>query len=127
MHLSSRYNGEAVFLSILSGVPIEGACTFAVRVRKEFAKQVATGEPRVLSAGIVTFDHSMRSADKMLERARRALARATADGGKVVMVDPVVANVKDKEKEKEKVAKERTPTHTASVAEASMPAQTWMH
>jgi diguanylate cyclase (GGDEF)-like protein len=121
MHLSTRHNGDAVFLSILSGVPLEGACTFAVRVRKEFGKQVATGEPRVLSGGIVTFDSTVRSADRMLERAQRALAKAVAEGGKVVMVDPMVGN-----DAQEKSAIERKSMRTAVLAEESAPSPTWV-
>jgi diguanylate cyclase (GGDEF)-like protein len=112
MHLSTRHNGDAVFLSILSGVPIEGACTFAVRVRKEFGKQVATGEPRVLSSGIVTFDPSVRSADKLLERGQRALAKAVSDGGKVVMVDPTAGG-----EAREKTALDRKALKTAVLSE----------
>lgn len=93
MHLSTRYNGEAVFLSILTGVPLDGACTFAMRVRKAFGKQVTSGEPGVMSAGIVTFEPTMRTVDKLLERAQRALAKATADGGKVVIVEPAIERI----------------------------------
>jgi PleD family two-component response regulator len=93
MHMSSRFNGEAVFLSILSGVSVEGARTFAERVRKDYSRLVAPGEPTGLSAAVVAYETRYRSADRYLEQAQKALAEASAQGGKVVAVELVPPGV----------------------------------
>lgn len=86
MNISARCRGDGVFLTILSDVPLDGACTFAARVRREYATLLRPDEPRSLSAGVAAFDLSMRSPAELVSRAERALARAQSEGGKVVMV-----------------------------------------
>lgn len=86
MNVSARCRGDGVFLTILADVPLPGACTFATRVRREYASLLRPDEPRSLSAGVAAFDISMRSPAELVARAERALARAQSEGGKVVMV-----------------------------------------
>jgi GGDEF domain-containing protein len=88
MHMSARCNGDAVFLSILTGVPIEGARTFAERVRKDYARVATEGEPKALSAVVLTYETRFRSSDRMLEHAQKVLSQASAQGDKVVVVEP---------------------------------------
>jgi diguanylate cyclase (GGDEF)-like protein len=86
MNVSARCRADGTFMTILADVPLEGACTFATRVRREYASLLRAGEPKSFSAGVATFDVSMRSAADLIDRAERALARAQSEGGKVVMV-----------------------------------------
>lgn len=86
MNVSARCRSDGVFLTILSDVPLEGACTFATRVRREYAALLRPDEPRSISAGVATYDVSMSSPAELIGRAERALARAQSEGGKVVMV-----------------------------------------
>jgi PleD family two-component response regulator len=90
MHMSARCKGEAVFLSILTGVPLEGGRTFAERVRKDYARLAAAGEPKALSAAVVTYETRFRSSDRLLEHAQKVLAQASAHGDKVIVMDPVL-------------------------------------
>jgi GGDEF domain-containing protein len=39
----------------------------------------------VVSAGIVTYDHDQSGPDELLSRAERALAKASAAGGKIIV------------------------------------------
>jgi diguanylate cyclase (GGDEF)-like protein len=86
MNVSARGRADGTFMTILADVPLEGACTFATRVRREYAGLLRAGEPKSFSAGVATYDVSMRSSADLIERAERALARAQSEGGKVVMV-----------------------------------------
>jgi GGDEF domain-containing protein len=86
MNVSARCRDDGTFMTILADVPLEGACTFATRVRREYASLLRAGEPKSFSAGVATYDVSMRSAADLIDRAQRALARAQSEGGKVVMV-----------------------------------------
>lgn len=86
MNVSARCRSDGLYLTILSDVSLEGACTFATRVRREYAALLRAGEPKSLSAGVAAFDVSMRSPAELIARAERALARAKSEGGKVVMV-----------------------------------------
>jgi GGDEF domain-containing protein len=95
MHISSRYQGEAVFLSVLTGVGLEGARIFAQRVRQDYAKRRDPGDLRALSAGIVTYESSIRSVDRLLEQAQRALNRATVAGDSVVVMEPAALTIGD--------------------------------
>jgi diguanylate cyclase (GGDEF)-like protein len=86
MNVSARCRADGAFMTILADVPLEGACTFATRVRREYAGLLRASEPRSFSAGVASYDVSMRSASDLIDRAARALARAQSEGGKVVMV-----------------------------------------
>jgi diguanylate cyclase (GGDEF)-like protein len=86
MNVSARCRADGAFMTILADVPLEGACTFATRVRREYAGLLRASEPRSFSAGVASYDVSMRSASDLIDRAERALARAQSEGGKVVMV-----------------------------------------
>lgn|SRR5690554_4409434 len=86
MNVSARWRGDGTFLTILSDVPLEGACTFATRIRREYAHLLRPDEPQAISAGVAAYDISMRSPADLIARAERALTRAQAEGGKVVMV-----------------------------------------
>jgi PleD family two-component response regulator len=84
--VTARGRADGAFMPILADVPLEGACTFATRVRREYAGLLRASEPRSFSAGVASYDVSMRSASDLIDRAARALARAQSEGGKVVMV-----------------------------------------
>lgn len=86
MNVSARCRSDGLFLTILSDVSLDGACTFASRVRRDYYGLVDPGEPNSLSAGVAEYDTSMSSPAELLGRAHRALARAQAEGGRVVMV-----------------------------------------
>lgn len=86
MNVSARCRSDGLFLTILSDVSLEGACVFATRVRRDYAALMQPGEPNSLSAGVAEFDASMSSPAELIGRAHRALARAHAEGGRVVMV-----------------------------------------
>lgn len=87
MHTSARYgSGSGTFISVVSDVPLEGACTFVVRTRKELSALGRGGEPVVVSAGVAAYDLSMTSPAELIAKAERALAKATAGGGKVVVM-----------------------------------------
>src|SRR5690606_11786644 len=86
MNVSARCRDDGTFLTILADVPLEGACTFAMRIRREYAALLRSDEPRSLSAGVATYDVSMGDPVELIARAERALDRAQAEGGKVVMV-----------------------------------------
>jgi diguanylate cyclase (GGDEF)-like protein len=88
MNVSARCRGDGVYLTILSDVPLEGACTFAARVRRDYAALLQSDDPHAFSAGIASYDPGMRSAADLVARAERALARAQSEGGKAVMVGP---------------------------------------
>lgn len=86
MNVSARCRSDGLFLTILSDVSLEGACTFASRVRRDYAALMQAGEPHSLSAGVAEYDTSMNAPAELIGRAHRALARAQAEGGRVVMV-----------------------------------------
>jgi diguanylate cyclase (GGDEF)-like protein len=88
MNVSARCRGDGVYLTILSDVPLEGACTFAARVRRDYAALLQPDDPSAFSAGIASYDPGMRTAADLVARAERALARAQSEGGKAVMVGP---------------------------------------
>jgi GGDEF domain-containing protein len=86
MNVSARCRRDGLFLTILADVPLEGACTFAGRVRRDYMSLLRPGEPQAFSAGVAEYDDSMSSPAELMGRAERALARARSEGGRVVMV-----------------------------------------
>jgi diguanylate cyclase (GGDEF)-like protein len=84
MHLAARYGEEpATFLTILSRVPLDGACVFADRARAELAA-LHPGDLGSVSAGVASYEPEMTGPAMLLARAERALAGA--DGGWIVAV-----------------------------------------
>jgi diguanylate cyclase (GGDEF)-like protein len=87
MNVAARYRaGEATYLTILSDVPLEGACTFAGRVRDDLALLHDVPELQTVSAGVAVYDPDVETPDALLLRAERALDVATRDGGWIVAV-----------------------------------------
>jgi diguanylate cyclase (GGDEF)-like protein len=99
MNVAARYrSGEATYLTILADVPLEGAFTFAGRLRDELAALHDIAELQTVSAGVASYDPQVETPDALLERAERALAVATRDGGWTVAVGdrvPVAAPAAD--------------------------------
>jgi diguanylate cyclase (GGDEF)-like protein len=87
MNLSSRYSDDGVFMSILSGVPLAGAATYAKRVQKDLASLEVAGEAQSVSVGIAQFEHNMNSPQDLLAAAHRALISARSNGGNKIAVD----------------------------------------
>jgi diguanylate cyclase (GGDEF)-like protein len=86
MNLSAHYRGDdATFLLILSDTPMQGACDHGIRLRRELMTLPGFPEGVVVSAGIVTYDHDQSGPDELLSRAERALAKASAAGGKIIV------------------------------------------
>jgi diguanylate cyclase (GGDEF)-like protein len=85
MHTTAQYGSSASYMAILSEIPPQGACVFAKRVRRELQSLPGGGEAHVVSTAVVPFDLSMASADELLTAAERALSRATAAGGKIMV------------------------------------------
>lgn len=85
MHTTTQYGSSATYMTILSEIPPQGACVFAKRVRRELQSLPGGGEAHVVSTAVVPFDLSMASANELVEAAERALSRATAAGGKIVV------------------------------------------
>jgi diguanylate cyclase (GGDEF)-like protein len=77
---------EGTYLSILSGVPLDGACIFAKRVRRDLMALPGLPEPLVVSSSVVPYDVSMKSAEELVEAAERALAKGTENGGKIMVL-----------------------------------------
>lgn len=85
MHTTAVHRGgSATYVSVLSGIPVQGACVFAKRARRELLSLPGGGEVHSISVGIVPFDLSVASPAELLETAERALSRGTAAGGKIV-------------------------------------------
>jgi diguanylate cyclase (GGDEF)-like protein len=86
MNLSAHYRGDdATFLLVLSDTPMQGACDYGKRLRRELMTLPGFPEGVVVSAGIVAYDHDQSSPDELLSRAERALAKASAAGGKIIV------------------------------------------
>lgn len=90
--LSARW-GSQEFLAVLPGEELEGAGTFAERIRtKADLLELRTRDGTVVSsgvtvsAGIAEFEGDMRSEERLLERAHRALHAAKAKGGDSVVL-----------------------------------------
>lgn len=87
MHLAALFgSAPGTYLAVLSGMEIEGASIYASRVRRAVMTQKGLPEAPALSAGIASYDVSMRSSRDLIEQARRALDKGDRAGGKVVVV-----------------------------------------
>jgi diguanylate cyclase (GGDEF)-like protein len=96
MHLTAHHGQQdGTFLSILSGMDLDGACVYGKRIRH--ALMTLPGLPTIppISMGIVAFDMSMTSPGALVEQAERALERGAEAGGKVVVVGQVGAMADD--------------------------------
>jgi diguanylate cyclase (GGDEF)-like protein len=81
MNVTSRHGGDE-FLSVLSGEKAVGAQVFAERTRLGVADlELSEGIKFTVSAGIASYDPSMRDPSDMIDAADRALGRAKALGG----------------------------------------------
>jgi diguanylate cyclase (GGDEF)-like protein len=87
MHMTAHHGRhEGTFISILSDVPLDGACIFAKRVRRELASLPGMPEPLVVTASVVAYDVSMSSPRDLVEAAERALGKSSESGGKVMVL-----------------------------------------
>jgi GGDEF domain-containing protein len=80
-----------VFLSVLSGVGLEGARVFVERARKELAGIQVAGKPLAVSAGVAGFDYAMQNPDDLKRAAEVALHRAMREGNRVAVVSSSLA------------------------------------
>jgi putative two-component system response regulator len=85
MNLSSRFGGEE-FLSILAGSEVEGALTFANRVREQLEAMGLPDGPLTVSAGVAAYHPTMTSPDELIAAADLALYRAKGQGRDQVRV-----------------------------------------
>ncbi len=79
MNLSVRFGGEE-FLSVLAGSGLEGAMTFAERVRATLKARGLGSGPLTVSAGVAQHHPSMSTPDEVLAAADHALYRAKREG-----------------------------------------------
>lgn len=77
---------EATFLCVLSGVPLDGACIFARRLRKDLMTLPGGLRPPSVSTGVVAFDLSLASSQELIGRAERALDKASENGGAIMVM-----------------------------------------
>jgi diguanylate cyclase (GGDEF)-like protein len=86
MHLAAHYGrSETTFLAVLSDVPVAGATVYAKRLRGDFAALTGLPEPVTVSVGLAAFEPDITTPRELLNRAERALERASAGGGKIVV------------------------------------------
>lgn len=85
MNLSARFGGEE-FLSVLAGTDEEGAMIFAERIRGLLKDRNIDHGQVTVSAGVATYQPSMRSPDELLAAADHALYQAKRDGRDCVRV-----------------------------------------
>jgi diguanylate cyclase (GGDEF)-like protein len=84
--VSGRYGGEE-FLTLLPGEGAKAAQVFAERIRQSVAGQeISTGDRLTISAGVASFDSSMKEVEELLETADRALYGAKSQGRDQVVV-----------------------------------------
>jgi PleD family two-component response regulator len=87
MHLTAHHGREeGMYLSILSGMDLDGACVYARKVRRELMSLKGLPEMPKVSVGIVAYDMSMNSPRDLIEQAERALVKATDNGSKILVV-----------------------------------------
>lgn len=86
VNLSGRYGGEE-FLTVLPDVDLEGAKTFAERIRSQVAElTVVEGEGCTVSGGVARFEAGMSESAELVEAADRAMYSAKDAGGDTVRV-----------------------------------------
>lgn len=85
MNLSARMGGEE-FVSVLTDATLEGAVTFARRVRRALGSVRFSDQPLTVSAGIAVYHPAMKGVDDLLAAADHALYRAKRDGRDCVRV-----------------------------------------
>jgi diguanylate cyclase (GGDEF)-like protein len=86
MHLAAHWGRDATtFIVILSGVHIGGACTYAKRLRGDITSITGFPEPVSVSMGVAAFEPDITAPLDLVARAERALERAAAGGGKIVV------------------------------------------
>jgi diguanylate cyclase (GGDEF)-like protein len=108
MNVSARCRSDGLFLTILSDVPLQGACTFATRVRRDYAALLPPDEPKSLSAGVAAYDIGMSAPAELIAHAERALTRARSKGGTVMMVGVATGGAV---RSAHDAAARRTPAH----------------
>jgi diguanylate cyclase (GGDEF)-like protein len=79
MDLSARYGGEE-FLVILSSSGLDGAQAFARRLRAAFAAHPGNIHGLTVSAGLATYNPTMRSMDELIVAADQAMYLAKQGG-----------------------------------------------
>jgi diguanylate cyclase (GGDEF)-like protein len=86
MHLPAHHGrSKDTFLVVLSGVPVGGACIYAKRLRGDLAAVTGFADPVTASIGVAAFEPDITVPAELVDRAERALARAAAGGGKIVV------------------------------------------
>lgn len=86
MHMVAHHpRSETTFLAILSDVSVQGAAVYAKRVRADIAGITGLPEPVTASVGLAAFEPDITTPAELLSRAERALDKATAGGGKIVI------------------------------------------
>lgn len=85
MNLSARFGGEE-FLTVLAGSDVEGAFSFAERVRTALRARSLGSPPLTVSAGVAEYQSVMGSPSELLAAADRALYEAKGAGRNCVRV-----------------------------------------
>ena len=93
MNLSSRFDGEE-FLCVLSDCDLEGARTFAERVRSDLQEH-SSWESFTVSAGIARYHESMSTPDLLVSAADQALYAAKGAGKDCVRIAPEMGRMED--------------------------------
>ncbi|CAN5659362.1 hypothetical protein BH23GEM9_BH23GEM9_23830 [soil metagenome] len=87
MHLAAHHSqGEATFIVLLSDVPLKGACIYGKRVRRDLMDQTGFPSPIAVSAGIAAYEPDISEPAELLQRAERALEKASAEGGRIIAI-----------------------------------------
>lgn len=86
MNISSRFDDNGVFISVLGAVEAHGALTFANRVRKDFASLRSGPQALIVSVSICEYRAGMQSVDEFLATAQGTLSEARAKGGNTLLV-----------------------------------------
>jgi diguanylate cyclase (GGDEF)-like protein len=76
MNLAARYGGDE-FIALLADTSADGARTFIQRVNTRFQEEMGRfgHPPLTISAGFAECDHSMKTAEALIEAADQALYR----------------------------------------------------
>lgn len=85
MNLSARFGGEE-FLSILSDCDVQGAVSFAERIRAQLRAAPLPGAGLTVSAGVAMYDPALTTLDELLAAADAALYEAKRSGRDCVRV-----------------------------------------